>query len=114
VKRTPQYAALWLLCAVLSACSSLGIPSAQNFEQRWAYATATHTAVMSTAAASVRAGDLTKEDGAQVLRLSDEAKALLDAAELIANAGDEAGANQKLTLATVILTNLQTYLRSKS
>jgi hypothetical protein len=114
MKRISLHAAAWLLCAVLSACATLGIPSAQNFEQRWGYATATHTAVMSAAAASVRAGELSKPDGAQVLRLADEAKALIDAAEAIADSGDEAGADQKLALATVILTNLQTYLRSRT
>jgi urease accessory protein UreF len=112
--KTYRYAAYAVLCTVLVGCASLGLPQAQNFEQRWAYATATHTAVMSAAAASVRAGELSKEDGAQVLRLADESKALLDAAELIADSGDETAANQKLLLATAILQQLQNYLRSKS
>lgn len=113
MNKIPLHAAAWL-CVFLAGCAALGLPQAQNFEQRWGYALATHTAVMSSAAASVRAGDLSKEDGAQVLRLADESKALLDAAELIANAGNEEAANQKLALATSILTQLQQYLRSRT
>jgi len=112
--RPYRYAALAALCIILAACAALGLPQAQNFEERWGYATATHTAVMSAAAASVRAGELSKEDGAQVLRLADESKALLDAAEILSDAGNEPGANQKLALATTILSQLQTYLRSRT
>lgn len=113
MKCIPLHTAAWLLCVLIAGCGTLGIPQAQNFEQKWAYATATHTAVMSAAAASVKVGDLSKPDGQQVLRLADEAKALLDAAEVLSTT-DEAGANQKLALATTILTQLQTYLRSRT
>jgi hypothetical protein len=49
----------------------------------------------------------------QVLKLADESRALLDAARAAAKVGDPTTANGKLVLATSILTQLQTYLRSK-
>lgn len=102
-----------IVAYLLYGCATIGVPPAQNFEQKWAYATATHTAVMSAAAASVKVGDLSKADGQQVLRLADEARALLDAAEALSSS-DESAANQKLALASTILLQLQQYLRART
>ena len=46
--------------------------------------------------------------------VTDEVRAALDAARLAAGAGDVATAEGRLQLATAILINLQTYLRSRA
>lgn len=109
-----HYAAFALLGILLSACATLGFESAKSFEDKLAYAFGNVTAVRETAAAGVRAGTLSSADGAEVLELTNEARALLDAARVVAGTGDTEAANAKLVLATAILTQLRNYLNARA
>jgi hypothetical protein len=104
---------LFILLALLAGCAQLGLAPAQTFDERLAYAYGTHTAVQKAAASSLTAKDISSADAEQVLKLADESKALLDGARAAAKIGDTSTANGKLLLATSILSQLQTYIRSK-
>lgn len=101
-------ALLWL-----AACAQVGLQPAQSFEQRLAYAYATNTAVREASTAALTAGEISADDMAHVLALNDQARALLDAARIASGAGDLGTAEARLTLATSVLTQLQTYLREE-
>lgn len=111
--RTNTTPILALLLLLVSACAQLSLAPADTFDKKLAYAYGTHTAVLQSAASAVTHKDISKEDGQQVLKLADESRTLLDAAQSLSASGDLTGANSKLVLATAILTQLQTYLRSK-
>lgn len=100
------------LVLMLGACASLGLSSAQSFNQRLAYAYGTHTAVMQAATTAVSSGALSTADAEQVLKMADQTKVLLDGARTLSASGDLTGANSKLSLALTALTALQTYLSS--
>jgi hypothetical protein len=97
---------------LLSACASLGLAPAQSFEQKLAYGYGTYTAVQAAAAQAMSDHVLPSADGSQVLKLADESRALLDAAKAANKVGDLTTANGKLVLATQVLVQLQSYLRS--
>jgi hypothetical protein len=109
LKRYSLYIALLLL----TGCASLGLQTPQTFDQKLAYAYGTHIAVQKAAAASLNAKEISSDEAKQVLKLADESRQLLDAAGAASSAGDISSADGKLLLATSILTQLQTYLRSK-
>ena len=96
---------------LLAACAAW--QPAKTFEQRLAYGYSVYTAVVNTAATEVERGELSKSDGLQVLKLSDESRVLLDASRAAMGIGDISTAEGQLTLATNILTQLQTYLRTR-
>jgi hypothetical protein len=102
----------WIIL-LLVGCASLGLAPAQTFDQKLAYAYGTHSAVQQGATQALADKTLSSTDAMQVLKLADESRALLDAARAAAKVGDPTTANGKLVLATSILTQLQTYLRSK-
>lgn len=108
----PHYAFVFVLCAVLAACTSIGVAPAKSFPERLAYAYGVNTAVRQAATQGLNAGTLSGSDGEQVLKLTDEARTLLDSAKTLMDI-DARGAESKLVLATEILTHLQTYLRTK-
>lgn len=96
---------------MLIGCASVQQP--QSLDQRIAYAYSVHTAVLDAAATGVESGSLSKADGAEVLTLADQSRAILDAARLAAGAGDVSTAEGRLALAVGVLTQLQAYLHSK-
>lgn len=98
-----------VLTLVLSACAAFAPP--KSLDQRMAYAYATHTAVLSAAASSVAAGELSPSDGQQVLALADQSRRILDGARLAAGAGDISQAEGQLRLATSVLLELQRHIR---
>ena len=100
-----QLNALWLVL-LLAGCAQLGFSSPQTFDQRLAVAYGTHTAIQRAAATELRAGHLKKADAQEVLTLADQSKVLLDAARM---AGDTTVAQNKLTLAVAVLTQLSAY-----
>lgn len=100
------------LLLVLSACAALTPP--KSFDDRLAYAYGTHTAVLTAAARSVSAQEITSGQAETVLQLADESRQVLDAARLAAAAGDARTADGQLALATNVLTQLQLYLRRPS
>lgn len=103
--------ALFLAFVLLAGCSSLGIEPATNYDQREAYALGTLTAIRDAAANSVRLGDLSREDGQDVLDMTDDARAMIDSARLIHDAGDVTEASTRLAAVSEILRQLQSYLR---
>lgn len=100
------------LLLLLTACQSLGLNTPQSFDQKLAYAEQADTAVLTAATASLRAQQITSADQEQVIKLADEAKALIDSAKLLSSS-DPTAANAKLALASAVLTQLQTYLNSR-
>ena len=105
-----QLNVLWLIL-LLAGCAQLGLSTPQTFDQRLAVAYGSHTAIQRAAATELRAGHLKKADAQEVLTLADQSKVLLDAARM---AGDTTVAQNKLTLAVSVLTNLQAYLNERN
>ncbi len=99
---------------ILSACSSVGITPPQSTDQRLAYATSQITALRSAAADALAAKSITADDAEKVLKMTDDAKAITDTARAALAAGDEAGAQRRLVLATSVLTALRSYLGRQS
>lgn len=109
--RASRPLAVVLVAFLLTACAQLGLAPATSFEERLAYAVSQNAAVRQTAANSLEAGDITLADAQSVLKITDEARALLDGARVAAGAGDISTAEGRLSLATTILVKLQAYLR---
>lgn len=99
---------------LISACAQLGLAPASTFEERLAYAVSQNAAVRQTAAVSLENGEIALDDAQRVLKLTDQVREGLDAARFAAGAGDVSTAEGRLQLATSILVELQSYLRSKS
>lgn len=99
---------------MLGACASLGLEPAQSFDERLAYAVSQNAAARQAAANSRDAGEIEVTDAQFVLKVTDEARTLLDAARVAADVGDISSAEGRLSLATSILVNLQAYLRERS
>jgi hypothetical protein len=94
----------------LEGCTALGLAPAQTFNEKFAYAEASHTAVMQAASNAVTAGQLSSADASKVLSDADNVETVLMAAQSANAAGDAAGANNKLAIATAALTSIQAYL----
>lgn len=99
---------------LLAGCAQIGLAPASTFDQRLAYAVSQNAAVRRTAANSLNAGEITVEDAQFVLKTTDESRTLLDAARVASGAGDVSTAEGRLALAVNVLTQLQTYLRTRS
>lgn len=110
--RIRNYTALAIACWFLTACAALGIAPAQNLEQKIAYAQGVNTAVLTSSTAALRAQQITGDDHEHVIKIAEQAKALTDSARLL-SATDTDAAARKLQMATVILTELQTWLNSR-
>ena len=106
-----QLNALWVMLILLAGCAQLGLSTPQTFDQKLAVAYGTHTAIERATATELKAGHLKKSDAQEVLTLADQSKALLDAARM---AGDTTVAQNKLTLAVAVLTQIQTYINTRS
>ena len=106
--------ALILLTVVLAlaGCASLGLTQPKGFDQSLAEAYGVHTAVLSATATAITAGTLSSADGTAINGMAQNARTLLDSAKAAETAGDAAGAQSKLVLATTALTTLQNYLNS--
>jgi hypothetical protein len=105
------YAAFLLVC--LAGCAQLGLAPAQNFDQKLAYAYGVHTAVVQATTSALDAKTVKSLDATRLFTLAEQARQLLDGAKLASAGGDITTANQRLSLATSILAEVQTYLRSK-
>lgn len=103
---------LVLSILMLSGCASLGLPAPKGFEQQLGEAYGIHTAVLQTIAIGTGNGQLSSTDAASINGIAVNARVLLDSAKSIEMAGDTAGAQSKLAMATSLLTQLQTYLNS--
>lgn len=108
-----SYIALACALVVLSACQSMGIEPAKSFDDRLAYAYGAYTAVNTATASALDAKSITSKDAEGMQKIALEARGLLDGAKLASGSGNLADANNRLAAATVILTQLQTYIRSR-
>ena len=107
---TVAYFALLLL----SGCASIGLAPATTFDERLAYAVANNAAVRQAAANALDAGDIQLPDAQYVLKTTDETRTFLDAAKAASGTGDVSTAEGRLSVAVSVLSELQTYLRSRS
>src|SRR5260221_4998572 len=109
----------------LSGCASLGLQTADTFNQKLAYAYGQTTAARKGAASVVNASCPTPDtftsaaclsavaDGKHIQQMADEARKGLDLAKAYAVAGNLQQANVQLQLESAALTALQAYLLSK-
>lgn len=97
----------------VTSCTAIGLQPAKSFEEGWAYALGQTTALRQAATDGLNAGTLTVEDGEYVLKVTDQSRALLDAARAAHSAGDVQTAEGRLALVTSVLAQIQAYLRSK-
>jgi uncharacterized membrane protein len=107
-------AALYVAFLLLTGCAQIGLAPASSFDQRLAYAVSQNAAVRQAAANSLNAGEIEVADAQFVLKTTDEARTLLDAARLASGTGDVSTAEGRLSVAVTVLTNLQMYLRTRS
>lgn len=107
-------AAAYIAFLVLAGCAQLGLAPASTFEERLAYSVSQNAAVRQAAANSLDAGEIELTDAQFVLKTTDEARTLLDAARAASGAGDISTAEGRLGVAANVLVQLQTYLRSRS
>ena len=107
------YKYVWILLLLLAGCASLGLAPAQSFDQRLAYVQSGVTSARTSVAHALAAGTLKSADGQKALELTDEARAAVEAARTAQVSGDTTTAQQKLMLATSVLTQLQSYLQAR-
>jgi hypothetical protein len=113
MNRIRHYAALGLLCALLTACASMGLAPAKSLTDRISYAYGTNAGVRNAAASALSAGTLKVEDAEYVLKSTDNTRTLLDASKAALAAGDPSTAEGRLVLALNGLTLLQDYLNKR-
>lgn len=110
----PKVSVLAVFLFLVSACASIGLAPPSTFEERLAYAVSQNAAVRTAAANSLEAGEISVDDARRVLKITDEIRTALDAANLAANTGDISSAEGRLQLATALLIEIQKYLRAQS
>jgi hypothetical protein len=101
-----------LFLLILSACAQLGIAKPESLDQRIAYAQGVNTAVLTASTSALRAKQISGDDHEHVIKIADQAKAILDSAVLLATT-DVTAAESRLKLANTILTELQAFLNSR-
>jgi hypothetical protein len=101
-----------LAFAILSACSSLGVPPADTVAKRLAAGYVMVNTVADGASKLLATGRITPDEARRVHGGLQEAVAGLDAAGAI-GATDPAAAQNRLQASITILTTLQAYLASK-
>lgn len=101
-----------VMVLLFAGCAALGLPTAKGFDQQLGEAYGVHTAVLQTIAVGTASGQLSSVDAVSINGIAVNSRVLLDSAKAIETAGDQAGAQSKLAMATSLLTQLQTYLNS--
>lgn len=104
---------LLLVTYVVAGCAQLGLATAKSFDERLAYAYGVNTAVREASTSALNAKTIASTDMEHVLKLTDEARGILDAARVASRVGDLQTAEARLLLATNILAELQAYLRNR-
>lgn len=102
-----------LLVLLLAGCGSMGLYTPQTVGERIDYGYGIGTAVIAAAGDGVASGRLSKDDGRYVLKAADNAWDILKGADAAVNLGDAVAAQDRLTLALSILTELQKFLNQK-
>ena len=103
---------LFIAALLLSACTTLGVPTVTTFNEQLAVGYTTVTTVRQTATTLLQAKKITADDGQNVLNVTDGARTGLDIARSISKTDLQAATN-KLDAVRTILVGLQTYLASK-
>lgn len=116
---------LYILLAIVVGCATLGLQTADTFNQKLAYSYGQVTAARKGATAVVNASCPTSDkfttpacqaavaDGKHVQAMADQAREGLDLAKGYAAAGNLAQANIQLQLESAALTALSAYLTAK-
>ena len=97
---------------LMGACSYLGQPTPETFNERAAAAYASVTAVRQTALTLLQTGSITATDAQNVQEGADNARAGIDVARSIA-VTNPSQAENRLTAAIVALNALNAYLASQ-
>lgn len=103
-----QLATYWLFLVLLFGCA---IETPKTFNDRVGYALGIHTSVLNTTTRALEFGEITADEAENVAGIADNARGLIDAARTAWAAGDQAGADQNITVALSLLRQLQDYLR---
>jgi hypothetical protein len=101
-----------ILLVLLSACSVLGVPTPQTFNEKEAMAISSVTAIRSTALSLLEANKITAADAQNIQKQADTAREAIVVAETIHQANPAGGAD-RLTAIIAGLTAIQTYLATK-
>lgn len=102
-----------LFIVAMAACAQLGAPAPENLQQSIAYGYSSVAGVRNTAAGLVSSKTISVADAKMVQTMADQARTALDLAAEASKAGKPADASSALQLANTVLTQLQTYLKSK-
>ena len=104
--------AIALSLVVMAGCSQLGLAPAASPSEGLAYGYGTVASIRSTAASALTAGTITTAQAQQILTITDQARAALDAGEAVAITAptNTAGISGYLTTATELLTQAQALL----
>lgn len=107
-----QRAAMVTVLVVLAACTSLGVPTPENFSERVAAALTTTTTVRQTATTLLNSQIISSGDAENVLKQTDNAREGIEVARALRNVSPGA-AEDKLTATLVILRALEKYLADR-
>ena len=102
-----------VLLMLFAGCAALGILTPQTLDERLSYAYDQHTAALQTITSATNQKLISSSDAQAVLTIADQSRLLLDGARAASSGGDTASAEGRLILATNVLRQLQTYLRSR-
>lgn len=108
-----QRTTLLVLLVLLSACAQLGLVVPQTFEQKLAYANATHTALVKSADNAAKTKQITLAEAKQVYSIASAAEPALDLARAAQKTGDINAAEARLALATGVLDQLTKFLAER-
>lgn len=113
--RTGFFAVLAIqLLLGLQACANLGLEQPKSFRDDYVYAVNQVTAVRDSATQLLERRAISIKDAEYVLNTSREARGYLDTAKSVYEAGDTLKGQSGILLATNVLTQLQTFLNSRS
>lgn len=100
------------LVVILPACTTLGVPQPQTFNERLAAGYSTVSGVRNAATSLLQAGSISADDAENIQVQADNARAGLDIARVVSNT-DMQAADAKLQATLLVLEALDQYLRSK-
>lgn len=104
---------LSLLLAVLVGCASIGVPAPETFREKLITGYSLVTAIRNTNVMLLDNAILTADDGENVAKAADAARAGLDIARSLSRT-DMSAAEGKLAAVRTTLTALQAYLLTRS
>jgi len=93
-------------------CAALGLPTAETFNEKAAATLGTITTVRQTATTLLNERKITAEDGDNILKQTDNARAGLDIARVL-NKQNPQAADAKLNAVRTVLVALQGYLAAR-